>query len=104
MNRADMRRYSIEHENASRACAGDDLLVRFIVGARAAIASFFSSGRVRLASACIGFLVFLLGTLGFAAGVDDGSISFVYVIPFLAVLIVASFVMLSRGERRSDDR
>lgn len=102
MNRADMRNYSIERENANRGYAGEDLLVRFFVAARASIMQFFASGKVRVAAACFGFIAFLVGTIGFAAGVDSGSISFVYVIPFLAALLGVSFVMLSRGEGNGD--
>ena len=102
MNRADMRNYNTERESSARSTVNEDLLVRLALGAKSAIANFFASGRVRLAAACFGFIAFLICTVGFAAGVDGGSISFVYVIPFLAALIVVSFVMLTRGEKNSD--
>ena len=104
MNRADIRNYSIERNHARASQVSDDMLVRFAQNAKYFLASFFASRKVRLVAACIGFIAFLLGTVGFAAGVDSGSISFVYVLPFLAALLGVSFVMLNRGEGNGDER
>ena len=104
MNRADIRNYSIERNHATSSHANEDMLVRFAQNAKCALVELFASRKIRLVAACFAFIAFLVGTIGFAAGVDNGSISFVYVIPFLAALLGVSFVMLNRGEDGGDDR